>query len=300
MDVVSPRTENQTREGDEGESGRQCPIFDSLVLEGLRSRSQSAGDFQKTPLGEMMIGACRFLVTELQRELEDLCESCLLSCSTKAAATRAHPAPTEDNPERAAVKMDQECQESAEEKLAQRTSELELSGFEMQTEDVPGQAKKANSSPQKTHNKKASFVGAVKRGHGSSSKTVKGVSSGSKSSCGAIMDKSFKSEESRLKPKNLNESSAQLLKSAAQESDAGSGGGALASLLLQVYWFSQRYSYPALGRACLSLLLGCQDCPRPFSTSSFAADCLRRLAREAGCAETLKQDLLSLATVALS
>ncbi|XP_034450091.1 armadillo repeat-containing protein 5 [Hippoglossus hippoglossus] len=289
-----------TREGDEGESGRQCQIFDSLVLEGLRSRSQSAEDFQKTPLGEMMIGACRFLVTELQRELEDLCESCLLSCSTKAAATRADPAPTEDNPERAAVKMDQDCHESAEEKLAQQTSELELSGFEMQTEDLPGQAKKANSSPQKTHNKKASVVGAVKRGHGSSSKTVKSVSSGSKSSCGAIMDKSFKSEESRLKPKNLNESSAQLLKSAAQKSDADSGGGALASLLLQVYWFSQRYSYPALGRACLSLLLGCQDCPRPFSTSSFAADCLRRLAREAGCAETLKQDLLSLATVALS
>ncbi|CAB1438759.1 unnamed protein product [Pleuronectes platessa] len=40
-----------TREGDEGASGRQCQIFDSLVLEGLRSRSQSAEDFQKTPLG---------------------------------------------------------------------------------------------------------------------------------------------------------------------------------------------------------------------------------------------------------
>ncbi|CAB1438760.1 unnamed protein product [Pleuronectes platessa] len=137
--------------------------------------------------------------------------------------------------------MDLECHESAEEKLAHQTSELELSGFEMLTEDLPGQAKKANSSPQQTHNKKASFVGAVKRGHGSSSKTVKSV-----------------------------------------------------------YWFSKRYSYPALGRACLSLLLGCQDSPRPFSTSSFAADCLRRLAREAGCAETLKQDLLSLATAALS
>nr|XP_019950152.1 PREDICTED: armadillo repeat-containing protein 5 [Paralichthys olivaceus] len=287
-----------TREEDEGERGRQCHIFDSLYLEGLRSRSQLAADFQKTPLGETMIGACRFLVTELQRELEDVCESCLLSCATKAAATRADLAPTEDNPEKAAAQMDQECQESAEEKLTQRTSELELTGFEMQTEDLPGQAKKANSSPQQMHSKKVSFVGAVKRGVGSSSKTVKSVSS--KSSCGSIVDKSFNLEESKLKQKNLNKSSSQLLKSAAQDSDADAGGGDLASLLLQVYWFSQRYSYPALGRACLSLLLGSQDCPRPFLSSSLAADCLRRLAREADCAETLKQDLLSLATVALS
>uniref|UniRef100_H2T3J1 Armadillo repeat containing 5 n=1 Tax=Takifugu rubripes TaxID=31033 RepID=H2T3J1_TAKRU len=35
--------------------------------------------FQTTPLGEMMVGACRFLVAELQRELEDLCVSLLLS-----------------------------------------------------------------------------------------------------------------------------------------------------------------------------------------------------------------------------
>uniref|UniRef100_A0A671Y9J2 Armadillo repeat containing 5 n=1 Tax=Sparus aurata TaxID=8175 RepID=A0A671Y9J2_SPAAU len=62
----------------------------------------------------------------LQRELEDLCVSLLLSCSTKAAS-RAASAPTEDN---AASKMDQEGLESAEENLANRTSELELTGSE--------------------------------------------------------------------------------------------------------------------------------------------------------------------------
>uniref|UniRef100_A0A3Q3IWG1 BTB domain-containing protein n=1 Tax=Monopterus albus TaxID=43700 RepID=A0A3Q3IWG1_MONAL len=83
--------------------------------------------FQKTSLGQMMIGACRFLVTELQRELEDLCVSLLLSCTIKAAS-RAASAPIEDDAEKAASKTDQECLESAEEALANPTSELDLTG----------------------------------------------------------------------------------------------------------------------------------------------------------------------------
>ncbi|GLD48969.1 armadillo repeat-containing protein 5 [Lates japonicus] len=298
-----------TRERDEGERGGRCQILDSLVFEGLsicQKESEKHGGedwaFQKTPLGEMMIGACRFLVTELQRELEDLCVSLLLSYSIKAA-TRAASAPTEDNAEKAASKMYQACLESAEENLANRTSELELTGIEMQTENLPGQTKKPNSSPQQTLSKKTSLAGTVPKANKGlntslDQKTIKSVSSVSKSSCASDP------EELSLRPKNLIKGSAQPLKSAAPDffssSEAGAGGGALAAVLPQVYWFSQRYSYPALGRACLSLLLGCQDCPRPFLSSSLAGDCLRRLAREADCAETLKQDLLSLATVALS
>nr|XP_029492692.1 armadillo repeat-containing protein 5-like [Oncorhynchus nerka] len=57
--------------------------------------------------------------------------------------------------------------------------------------------------------------------------------------------------------------------------------------------------YPGLGRPARSLLLGSQGFSQP-RPSSLAADCLRRLAREADCTETLKRDLVSLATMALS
>lgn len=69
------------------------------------------------------------------------------------------------------------------------------------------------------------------------------------------------------------------------------GGGALARLLPQLYCFSQRHSYTALGRTCLSLLL---------AGGSHQGELLRQLTREAHCVEALRQDLLSLATAALS
>lgn len=303
------------RESVDGERGGRCRILETLVLEGLgicqkdtEVHSPEDWAFQKTALGEMMIGACRFLVTDLQKELEDLCVSLLLSCSTKAASRDAS-VPKEQNAVKAASKTDQEGLESAEENLANRTSELELTGVEAQTENLPGQKKKAHSTQHQTDSNKTSFAGTVQRPSRGlctslDHKTIKSVTPVSKSSCGPLVDKSVEPEELRLRPKNLMKSSEQLLKSAAQESlcssEASVGGGALAALLPQIYWFSQRYSYPALGRACLSLLLGCQDCPQPFLSSSLAGDCLRRLAREADCTETLKQDLLSLATVALS
>ncbi|TDH03251.1 hypothetical protein EPR50_G00161240 [Perca flavescens] len=295
-----------TRESDEGERGGQCQILDKLVLEGLgicqKARENNSTEdfaFQKTALGEMMIGACRFLVTELQRELEDLCVSLLLSCFTKTAS-RAASGSTVEKAENAASKMDQECIWSAEENLVNRTSELELTGFEVQTENLPGQTKKTHTSQHQTEINKTSLALTVPKASRGLD-TIKSATPVSKSSCASVVDKSLDPEELRLRPKNF-KSSAQRLKSAARglSSVASAGGGALAALLPQVYWFSQRYSYPALGRACLSLLLGCQDCPRPFLTSSLAGDCLRRLAREADCIETLKKDLLSLTTAALS
>ncbi|XP_031718246.1 armadillo repeat-containing protein 5 [Anarrhichthys ocellatus] len=302
----------RTREGDEDERRGPCPVLDKLVLEGLGMCQRERGGrstedfaFQKTALGEMMIGACRFLVTELQRELEALCVSLLLSCSTKAAS-RAASASAVDRAEKASSKMDHDCTESAEENLANRTSELELSGFQAQAEILPGQTKKPNCSQRQTdRNKTSGTVQKASRGLDTTldHKTIKSATPASRSGRASVVDKSLDPEELRLRPKNL-KSSAQRLKSAAQDSRSssvgGGGGESLAALLPRMYWFSQRYSYPTLGRACLSLLLGCQDCPRPFVSSSLAGDCLRRLAREADCTETLKQDLLSLTTVALS
>ncbi|XP_034749363.1 armadillo repeat-containing protein 5 [Etheostoma cragini] len=295
-----------TRESDEGEWGGRCQILDKLVLEGLgicqkESKDNSRGDFafQKTALGEMMIGACRFLVTELQRELENLCVSLLLSCSTKTAGGAASGS-TVEKAENAASKMEQERIWSAEENLANRTSELELTGFEVQTEIFPGQTKKTDTSRHQTEVNKISLAGTVQNASGGLN-TIKRTTPVLKSSSASVLDKSLDPEKLRLRPKNL-KGSAQRLKLAGRDlSSVGSAeSGALAALLPQVYWFSQRYSYPALGRVCLCLLLGCQDCPQPFLTSSLAGDCLRRLAREADCTETLKQDLLSLTAVALS
>ncbi|KAK2833068.1 hypothetical protein Q5P01_016957 [Channa striata] len=301
------------RERDEGERRGQCHVLNTVVLEGLSFCQNATEDpstnnltFQKTPLGEMMIGACRFLVTDLQQELEALCVSLLLSCSTNTSIQVASSL-TDDSPEKTIPKMDQEILESAEENLANRTSELELTGFKMQTENIPGQKKKPTSSLQHTDDKKPHFdVTVEKPNRGITAildqKAIKSFTSVSKARCASIVDKSPDLEKLTLRPKSLMKSSE--LKSEVHDfiysSEVGTGGRALASVLPQVYWFSQRYSYPELGRACLSLLLGCQDCPRQFSSSSLAGDCLHRLARDVDCTETLKQDLLRLATVALS
>lgn len=288
----------ETRECDEGE---RCQILDKLVLEGLGLCQTGTGEdsvedvaFQKMALGEVMIGARRFLVTELQRELEGLCVSLLLSCSTKAAS-----APTEDGAGKFALKTDRDNMESAEESLANQTSELELTSVEVQAENIPGLTKRPNGFLQQAdRNKMSGMAQKASRGVTSDNKTIKSAAPVSKSSCAPVRNKSLDPEDFGLRSKTS------LLKSAAQgslsSSETSVGGGALAALLPQIYWFSQCYSYPALGRACLSLLLGCQECPRPFFSSSLAADCLHRLARKADCTETLKQDLLNLATVALS
>lgn len=72
---------------------------------------------------------------------------------------------------------------------------------------------------------------------------------------------------------------------------AGGGQGALAGLLPELYGFSQRHNYAALGRACLSLLL---------AGRGLQGELLRRLVKEAHCVEVLRQDLLSLAAASLS
>lgn len=70
--------------------------------------------------------------------------------------------------------------------------------------------------------------------------------------------------------------------------------GTLPSVLPQAYWFSQRYSYTRLGSSCLSILL------RPQLSPSVSSACLLRLVRQADGTDSLRQDLLSLATAALN
>ncbi|XP_067271776.1 armadillo repeat-containing protein 5 [Pseudorasbora parva] len=94
--------------------------------------------------------------------------------------------------------------------------------------------------------------------------------------------------------------SSKQVPSSSNSSDSDTKGAWLRSLLPQVYWFSQRYSYLRLGQACLSILLqpqGLHPAPLPPSLS---ADCFLRLAREADCTKGLRQDILNLVKTALS
>lgn len=257
-----------------GEKGGRCQVLDALVLKGLGHPSTEEPVFQTTPLGEMMIGACRFLVAELQRELEDLCVSLLLSCSNEAAR--------KDTVKNLGCKPAKENLVSTEENLVSRTSELELTGDET---DVPGN-RKGDGNKEGLDGKVAQ---ANRGGLSLDHKTIQNIPV-SKSEDAPVLNEPLgpDNEELTLTP--------EFIKPAAQDSLSES---TLAALLPQIYWFSQLYSYPALGRACLALLLGCQGYPQLFS-SSVAGECLRTLAREDGCTETLRTDLLSLATAALS
>lgn len=265
----------------DGERRGCCQVLDAVVLKGLGHHSTEDLEFQTTALGEMMIGACRFLVTELQRELENLCVSLLMSCSCKAVR--------KDTGKSLVHKSAKENHESTEDNLVNRTSELELAGDE---KDAPGQRKGESSYCQQVDANKGCLDGPVQKanrgnlslGHGTI-KTIPGSQSED-----APLNEPLSPDKEELAPKP------KFLKSAVQDPSEPTP----AALLPQVYQFSQQYSYPALGRACLSLLLGCQGYPQLFSSSSVAGDCLRRLASEGGCTETLKKDLLSLAAAALS
>lgn len=256
------------RERSDGERRGRCPVLDALVVKGLGRHSAEDPVFQTTPLGEVMIGACRFLVAELQRELENLCMSLLLSRPNEAAV--------KDGVENLVCKPAKENLESSEDNLVNRTSELELTGKE---KDVPGRRMGEGGFQHQVDGNNGGLDGKVQQANrGDLSLEHNTFKKGSKPE-----------DDPELTPKP------KFLKSAAQDSES-----TLAALLPQVYWFSQHYSYPALGRACLASLLGCQGYPQLFSSSSVAGHCLRRLAREGGCTETLKKDLLRLATAALS
>ncbi|KAI7803780.1 putative armadillo repeat-containing protein 5 [Triplophysa rosa] len=82
--------------------------------------------------------------------------------------------------------------------------------------------------------------------------------------------------------------------------DNDTEGAWLKSLLPQVYWFSQRYSYLRLGQASLSMLLRPQGSHPAALHPSLSADCFLRLAQEADCTEALRQDILNLVKTALS
>ncbi|XP_029946064.1 armadillo repeat-containing protein 5 [Salarias fasciatus] len=264
------------RLAEEAAAAGHCPLLDALALDGLSvcRAQQSAKDlsFQKTPLGEGMAGACRFLVDELQRELEELCVALLVSAAAAASDDRAKKTP---------CRMEQDGPESAEENLAIRTSALELTGSERQTEVSPEQAEKINGSPQQTESTTASPPETEQ--HAASAAPV--------------------SASASPVPKSESPGPAEPGKASSAAPgpflQCGAGAAALSALLPQVYWFCQRYSFPSLRRACLAVLLGFRDSPRPLSSAA-AGDCLRRLAREADCTDTLKQDLLALVSGALS
>lgn len=222
-------------DGNEDHMSKQdtnCLVLASLVSGGLgrpqdevESCLAEEKEFQKTPLAEMMVGACRFLVPGLQRAAEDLCIGLLysvLKSLTKPCCSNGN---------------------------TTTTSRM----------DVGSVCKGPEGSPQLT-----------------------------------------KTEVSKCHPKPSQSSKQVPSSSSSTSSDSDTKGAWLRSLLPQVYWFSQRYSYLRLGQVCLSLLLQPQGLhPTPLHPSLFA-DCFLRLAREADCAKGLRQDILNLVKTALS
>lgn len=255
--------------GDGGRRGR-CRVLDALVVEGLGCPSAEDLVFQNTPLGESMVGASRFLVADLQRQLEDLCVSMLTSRSYEASGTDA---------------VKKETPESTEDNLVNRTSELELTG-----DEKDGPERQRQSSFQLGD----ADAGCLD-GDASLDQRTNGTVPARRSE-GAPLNEPL--QEAALKAENVNPAARDGSGSIPAARDGS--GSSPAALLLHCYWFSQRHSYPALGRACLSLLLGCRGCPPVCSSSSQAGRLLRRLASEGGCAEALRTDLLGLAAAALS
>ncbi|KAF4116128.1 hypothetical protein G5714_003617 [Onychostoma macrolepis] len=173
-------------------------------------------EFQKTPLAEVMIGACRFLVPGLQRSAEDLSVDLLHSVIRS---------------------LTKHCC------LKDRM-------------DAGSVCKGPEGSPLLTKTE----VSKCSKQHSKSSQSSKQV------------------------PSSSSDTEAAWLR----------------SLLPQVYWFSQRYSYLRLGQACLSILLRPQGLhPAPLHPS-LSTDCFLRLAQEADCAEGLRKDILNLIKTALS
>nr|XP_057904395.1 armadillo repeat-containing protein 5 [Doryrhamphus excisus] len=263
---------------------RRCQFLDTLVLEGLTSCQTDTEklNFQKNPLGESMVGACRFLAMEMQKELEDLCVSRLLSPSPNQTVS----APCEWSSDGAAG-LDQDHLKTTEEHLANRTSELVLTCVEVEIENLSEEmcALTKGSSHQK----------GSKKPRGLKPNTTPKTRPSSKSVC-VPGDSGI----------NELKSSAQHLKSQADspptsEHRGGTGGGARLALLPQVYRFALHYNYAAMRRASLTLLLGSPDGGRRlYHSPRKTAECLQRLACQADCTDTLRQDLLSLAADALT
>ncbi|XP_066498618.1 armadillo repeat-containing protein 5 [Hoplias malabaricus] len=188
-------------QGIDDEPGR-CPVLSSIISGGLKGLKA----FQNSPLAEVMTGASRFLVSELQREAEDLCISLISSVASSAPSSPCKARPPEDL------------------------------------------AKKTKADP-----------GSASRDLSQANTRVDGQSS-----------------EQRAVPQS-----------------------SLRFLLPQAYSFSQRFSYSRLGRACLSIIFQPQETHSSSLPPSLSADCFLRLTREAESAESLRQDLLSLAMAAL-
>lgn len=244
-----PEQEEDVSEG----GGGHCHLLQSLTL-----NYWDAPDFRMSALAEGMVGACRFLVTGLQRATEDRCVTLLHTLATKPASLSLpqrspRPVPGEDA-----------CRKNTIPRMHQ--------------EDIPRppQSSKILKSP-------------LQSGPKSTPKTAEQS---------PLVASSQKVEQVPRTPQKLLQDGPSSATEGTLDKNCS-----LVPLLPELYWFSQRYNYPRLGRACLSLLLRPHGAsrtspPAPLPPSQ-AAECLLRLAKDADCLESLKQDLLGLAAAAL-
>lgn len=129
---------------------------------------------------------------------------------------------------------------------------------------------------------------------GASRFLVPGLQRTSEDLCMSLLSSLASGTDSQRGPSHLPGAQERHRAHVASSADTDREGDAVCAFLPQAYWFSQRYSYSRLGMSCLSILL------RPHMPPSDSSDCLLRLVQQADSTESLRQDLLSLATVALS
>ncbi|XP_063045659.1 armadillo repeat-containing protein 5 [Engraulis encrasicolus] len=234
----------------------------------------TTSDFQKSALSEGMVGACRFLVTGLQRDAEHMCVALLRSCAALINSSAAAAA---------AASLPQRLPKS---------SVLPDDGSSRKTV-------KRDGVPRPLQQPSKVLKTPLASGPKSTSKTTKPQDP-------KVASSKDGEQQQLLRQTPLKSSSSQDIPRVSADEASEERCSSLARLLPQMYWFSQRYNYPRLGKACLAVLLrpqghgACRGSLASCLPPAQAAECLLQLSKDADSREDLKQDLLQLAATALS
>lgn len=291
------------------------------ALEAVHGSGLNRDSFEKSALGQAMIGACRFLVEDLQQELEDAALALLdpINCSEIwqdgqmqdenverevdfEGTTKARKGTNTIQAKDEANHLDFESSANMQkDKDATDANKVDFELYAKSRKDLDGTEAKdkptmpcfeSNAKRRKDMDpmeaNKLDFEGnANRRNTEANDKTIT-------ADFESIAKRQKSTDTTEAKDDTNKAKSLKLNSKDTLTQESGSRCVSILDLLPELYWFSQRYSYRRLGVACLSLLTG-----RSFSQVK-AGRCLRRVAREADSVDELRRDLLALATNALS
>lgn len=254
------------------------------ALEGVLSSGLNKDFFEKSALGQAMIGACRFLVEDLQKELEEVVV--VLLDPANYFETHVDTRMWDEN-----VVGEVDFEGNATSQIGKNTTEAEDKGKNADFESNTKMEIETDAMEAKDKDKKADFVSSAKMRKEKNATEVKDKAKK------ADFESFTKKQKGTHAVENTDKTNkAETLKRNSKDTTVQETGHCVSilDLLPELYWFSQRYSYRKLGAGCLWVLTG-----RSFSQAK-AGQCLQRLVQEADNVDELKKDLLTLATTALS